>query len=34
MTPKAPRLLQDLRHQLLHPPTLDEPVDEPVTAAA
>jgi hypothetical protein len=34
MTPKALRLLQDLRRQLLHPPTANEAVDEPVTAAA
>jgi transposase-like protein len=35
MTPKALRLLQDLRRQLLHPPTANEAViAEPVTAAA
>jgi putative transposase len=34
MTPKALRLLQDLRRQLLHPPAAKEAVDEPVTAAA
>jgi putative transposase len=33
MTPKALRLLQDLRRQLLHPPT-KEVITEPVTAAA
>jgi hypothetical protein len=33
MTPKALRLLQDLRHQLLHPPTA-EVLTEAVTAAA
>jgi hypothetical protein len=27
-------LLQDLRHQLTHPPTLGEVVDRPVTTAA
>ena len=34
MTPKAPRLLQDLRRQLLHPPITEEVIDETVTAAA
>jgi transposase-like protein len=34
MTPKALRLLQDLRRQLLHPPAANEAVDKPVTAAA
>jgi transposase-like protein len=34
MTPKALRLLQDLRRQLLHPPAANEAVNEPVTAAA
>jgi putative transposase len=33
MTPKALRLLQDLRRQLLHPP-VDEAITETVTAAA
>ena len=34
MTPKALRLLQDLRRQLLHPPAAEEVIDEAVTAAA
>lgn len=34
MTPKALRLLQDLRRQLLHPPVGEEVIDETVTAAA
>jgi putative transposase len=34
MTPKALRLLQDLRHQLLHPPTAQKVVTEAVIAAA
>jgi hypothetical protein len=34
MTPKALRLLPDLRRQLLHPPTPKEIADEAVTAAA
>jgi hypothetical protein len=34
MTPKALRLLQDLRRQLLHPPIVEEVSTEPVTAAA
>jgi putative transposase len=34
MTPKALRLLQDLRRQLLHPPITEEVIDEAVTAAA
>ena len=34
MTPKALRLLQDLRRQLLHPPIIDEVSTEPVTTAA
>ena len=34
MTPKALRLLQDLRRQLLHPPIAQEVTTEPVTAAA
>jgi transposase-like protein len=34
MTPKALRLLQDLRRQLLHPTTGGEVIDETVTAAA
>ena len=34
MTPKALRLLQDLRRQLLHPPAPEPAVDDPVTAAA
>ena len=34
MTPRALRLLQDLRHQLLHPPMPEEVVDQAVTAAA
>ena len=34
MTPKALRLLQDLRRQLLHPPLPEEAVDETATAAA
>lgn len=34
MTPKALRLLQDLRRQLLHPTAPEEVVDEAVTAAA
>jgi len=34
MTPKALRLLQDLRRQLLHPPVVEEVKAEPVTAAA
>jgi hypothetical protein len=34
MTPKALRLLQDLRRQLLHPSVVEEVIDEAVTAAA
>jgi putative transposase len=34
MTPKALRLLQDLRRQLLHPPTVEEVTTDAVTAAA
>jgi putative transposase len=34
MTFKALRLLQDLRHQLLHPPISKHVLDEAVTAAA
>jgi putative transposase len=34
MTPKALRLLQDLRHQLLHPPAPEPAVHEAATAAA
>ncbi len=34
MTPKALRLLQDLRRQLLHPPATEEVIAEAVTAAA
>jgi transposase-like protein len=34
MSPKALRLLQDLRRQLLHPPVTEEVIDEAVTAAA
>ena len=34
MTPKGLRLLQDLRRQLLHPPTPEEVIDQAVTAAA
>jgi putative transposase len=34
MTPRALRLLQDLRRQLLHPPMPEEVVDQAVTAAA
>jgi putative transposase len=34
MTPAGVRLLQDLRHQLAHPPTDKEVVDESVTTAA
>jgi putative transposase len=34
MTPKALRLLQDLRRQLLHPPADKEVIDQAVTAAA
>jgi transposase-like protein len=34
MTPKALRLLQDLRRQLLHPPAAEEVIDPAVTAAA
>jgi len=34
MTPRALRLLQDLRRQLLHPPIAEEVSAEPVTAAA
>jgi hypothetical protein len=34
MTPKALRLLQDLRRQLLHPPVAGELIHEAVTAAA
>jgi transposase-like protein len=33
MTPKALRHLQDLRHQLLHPPTPDDATAEPAAAA-
>jgi putative transposase len=34
VTPKALRLLQDLRRQLLHPPAAEQAVTEAVTAAA
>ena len=34
MTPRALRLLQDLRRQLLHPPADKEVIDQAVTAAA
>jgi hypothetical protein len=34
MTPKALRLLQDLRRQLLHPPVAGDVTHEAVTAAA
>jgi hypothetical protein len=34
MTPKALRLLQDLRRQLLHPPVAGELIHEAVTEAA
>jgi hypothetical protein len=34
MTPRALRLLQDLRRQLLHPPADKEVIDKAVTAAA
>jgi putative transposase len=34
MTPKALRLLQDLRRQLLHPPITEGVIDEAVTTAA
>jgi hypothetical protein len=34
MTPKGLRLLQDLRRQLLGPPTPAEVIDQAVTAAA
>jgi hypothetical protein len=34
MTPRALRLLQDLRRQLLHPPADEEVSDQAVTAAA
>jgi putative transposase len=34
MTPKALRLLQDLRRQLLHPPAAEEVTNQTVTAAA
>ena len=34
MTPKALRLLQDLRRQLLHPPVAGDMTHEAVTAAA
>jgi transposase-like protein len=34
MTPKGLRLLQDLRRQLLHPPTSEEVINQAVTAAA
>jgi putative transposase len=34
MSPKALRLLQDLRRQLLHPAAAEEVIDEAVTAAA
>ena len=34
MTPKAPRLLQDLRRQLLQPTAPEGVIDEAVTAAA
>jgi transposase-like protein len=34
MTPKALRLLQDLRRQLLHPAVAEEVINEAVTAAA
>jgi putative transposase len=34
MTPKALRLLQDLRRQLLNPPTAEGAIHETVTTAA
>jgi hypothetical protein len=34
MTPKALRLLQDLRRQLLHPTATEEVIDEAITDAA
>jgi hypothetical protein len=34
MTPKALRLLQDLRRQLVHPPITPEVITKAVTAAA
>jgi hypothetical protein len=34
MTPKGLRLLQDLRRQLLRPPTPKEAIDQAVTTAA
>jgi transposase-like protein len=34
MTPKALRLLQDLRRQLHHPPVAEEVIDDTITAAA
>jgi hypothetical protein len=34
MTPKALRLLHDLRRQLLHPAVAEEVINEAVTAAA
>ena len=34
MTPAGVRLLQDLRRQLTHPPTIGEVVDQTVTTAA
>jgi Transposase, Mutator family len=34
MTPRALRLLQDLRRQLLHPPADKEVIDQAITAAA
>jgi hypothetical protein len=34
MTPKALRLLQDLRRQLVHPPITPEVITEAVAAAA
>jgi putative transposase len=34
MTPAGVRLLQDLRRQLLHPPQVEEVIDQTVTAAA
>jgi hypothetical protein len=34
MTPRALRLLQDLRRQLLHPPADKEVIDKAITAAA
>jgi hypothetical protein len=34
MTPKALRLLQDLRRRLVHPPITPEVITEAITAAA